>query len=345
MKIGFFLNFEKSLGGGHFWRCFNLAKKMKKTGRKFYFFSNIKDKSFLALLKKNNFKYVEIFEKNNKKFIQELIEKIEYLKIKNLITDSYKVNYFEEKKIKTVVKKLVVINDHVNKKHFCDLFINNNFLSQKLKDIIKEKNPNINLAIGHRFTILPSSNSHYKNKKNNFNDIKNIFIFFGSSDNTDETYKIFKIVSFFPFLKFHIVIGNFNKNNIKFKRLKELNKNTKIYFNQKNENIMSLLRNSDLAIGAGGVNMIERLYLGLPSLVIGVATNQKNGIEYLRKKNFILYLGESKNVTSKKIQINLKKLIKNKEIFKKLQKNTHKASLHLNSDNLIIKKLNTVLTK
>ena len=30
MKIGFFLNFEKSLGGGHFWRCFNLAKKMKK---------------------------------------------------------------------------------------------------------------------------------------------------------------------------------------------------------------------------------------------------------------------------------------------------------------------------
>jgi spore coat polysaccharide biosynthesis predicted glycosyltransferase SpsG len=50
---------------------------------------------------------------------------------------------------------------------------------------------------------------------------------------------------------------------------------------------MSLMRNSDLAIGAGGVNMIERLYLGLPSLIIRVASNQKNGTEYLIKKNYV----------------------------------------------------------
>jgi len=75
MKIGFFLNFEKSLGGGHFWRCLNLAKKMKKSGREFYFFSNIKDKSFLALLKKNNFRYIEIFEKKKKKIIKKINKK------------------------------------------------------------------------------------------------------------------------------------------------------------------------------------------------------------------------------------------------------------------------------
>ena len=345
MKIGFFLNFEKSLGGGHFWRCLNLAKKMKKSGREFYFFSNIKDKSFLALLKKNNFRYIEIFEKKKKKFLKELIQKIEYLKIKNLITDSYRIDYFDEKKIKTVTKKLIVIDDHVNNKHYCDLFINNNFLSNKSKNIIKKKNPNTNLAIGHRFTILPTSNPYSKYKKKVFNDIKNIFIFFGSSDNTDETSKIFKIVSLFPSLKFHIIIGNFNKNNLKFKKLNKLNNNTKIYFNQKNKNIMSLMRNSDLAIGAGGVNMIERLYLGLPSLIIRVASNQKNGTEYLIKKNSILYIGESKNVTPEKIQINLKRLLKNKKTFEKLQKNTYKTSLHLNSDDLITKKMNSVLVK
>ena len=108
---------------------------------------------------------------------------------------------------------------------------------------------------------------------------------------------------------------------------------------------MSLMRNSDLAIGAGGVNMIERLYLGLPSLIIRVASNQKNGTEYLIKKNSILYIGESKNVTPEKIEINLKKLLKNKKTFEKLQKNTYKTSLHLNSDDLITKKMNSVLVK
>jgi len=161
MKIGFFLNFEKSLGGGHFWRCLNLAKKMKKSGRKFYFFSNIKDKNFLALLKKNNFEYIEIIEKKKEKFVKELIKKIEYLKIKNLIIDSYKINYFDEKKIKSVIKKLIVVDDHINKKHFCDLLINNNFLSSVSKKKIKKINPKIELAIGHNFNMV----NNLKDKK------------------------------------------------------------------------------------------------------------------------------------------------------------------------------------
>ena len=32
--------------------------------------------------------------------------------------------------------------------------------------------------------------------------------------------------------------------------------------------MVSLMSSSDLAIGSGGVNLFERLYLGLPSLVI-----------------------------------------------------------------------------
>ena len=345
MKIGFFLNFEKSLGGGHFWRCFNLAKKLKKRDRKFYFFSNIKDKKILAILKKNNFKYVEIFEKDKKKFLKKLIKKIISLKIINLIIDSYKINYYNEKKIKPIVKKLIVIDDHVDKRHYCDLLINNNFLSKESQKKIKEKNPNINLAIGHNYSIVNTDKiikSPYFRKPKN---ITNIFVFFGSSDNTDETSKIIKVTNFFPFIKFNIIIGSFNKKSLEFREIKRIKKNIKFYFNLDNSQIINLIKKNDLAIGAGGVNMIERLYFNLPSFVICVSNNQKNATQYLQNMNSILYLGKSKNVSSQKIGAELKSLIENNKKFEILKKNTLKVSLSLNSKNLITKKLNSVLIK
>lgn len=345
MKIGFFLNFEKSVGGGHFWRCFNLAKKLKKTGRDFYFFSNIKNKFFLTMLKKNNFKHIEIFEKDKKKLIKKLIEKNTYLMISNLIIDNYKINFHDEKKIKTVIKRLIVIDDHDNKRHYCDLFINNNFLSKESKKKIKENNPKINLAIGHNYSIVNNikaqKNLIFKRSKN----IKNIFVFFGSSDNTNETSKILKIVDFFPLIKFNIIIGNFNKNSLKFKKIEKTKKNIKFYFNLNNTKIINLIKKNDLAIGAGGVNMIERLYFNLPSFVICVANNQKKGTEYLHNAKSVLYLGKSKNVSSQKIKDNLKSLINDKKRFEIFKKNTSKISLNLNSKNLITKKLNSILIK
>ena len=345
MKIGFFLNFEKSLGGGHFWRCFNLAKKLKKTDSEFYFFSNIKDKKILTILKKNNFKYVKIFERNKKKLLKQLTKKIIFLKIVNLIIDSHKINYYDEKKIKSVIKKLIVIDDYVDKRHYCDLLINNNFLSKASQKKIKEKNPNINLAIGHNYSIVNNDkvlkSPNFRKPKN----ITNIFVFFGSSDNTDETSKIIKIANFFPFIKFNIIIGSFNKKKLKFKQIKKIIKNIKFYFNLDNTQIINLIKKNDLAIGAGGVNMIERLYFNLPSFVVCVSNNQKNATQYLQNMNSILYLGKSKNVSPQKIGTELKSLINSNKKFEILKKNTLKVSLSFNSRNLITKKLNSVLIK
>ena len=91
--------------------------------------------------------------------------------------------------------------------------------------------------------------------------------------------------------------------------------------------------------------MIERLYFNLPSFIICVAENQKNASQYLKNKKTIIYLGKSSNVSTEIIRNNLNNLIKHKNLFKNLQKNTCKVSLNLKSNNLIIKKLNSILIK
>ena len=122
-------------------------------------------------------------------------------------------------------------------------------------------------------------------------------------------------------------------------------KNVNFFFNLDNEQIIKLIKKNDLAIGAGGINMIERLYFNLPSLVICVADNQENASEYLKNQNSILYLGKSKNVSFHKIKNNLENIIKNKKKFKILKKNTLKYSLSFNLKSPLIKKLNSVLIK
>ncbi len=343
MKIGFFFNFEKSIGGGHFWRCLNIVKKFKKSKMKYYFFSNITDRYFLNLLKRDNINYIKISGKNNKQVLRKLKKKIKFYKILNFVSDSYKVNYFFEKELKKVVRKLIVIDDYVHRNHFCDLLINNNFLSPHSKAMIKKKNPKINLALGTNYNTF-NNNFFFKKNYSTKKNINNIFVFFGSSISA-ELFKVFKIVKFFPEIKFHMIIGNFNKQFSKFKILERKNINTNVYYKLKNEQVLDLINKCDLAIGAGGVNMLERIYLNLPSLVTCIANNQKSSINYLSKKKLIIYLGPCKKLTSERLKNILIRLINNKKIFESFRKKTLKTCLKLNSNNLLIKKLNSILVR
>jgi len=82
----------------------------------------------------------------------------------------------------------------------------------------------------------------------------------------------------------------------------------------------SLIVNNDLAIGAGGVNLYERIYLGLPSIVVDVDDNQLINIKKSKKKNLIIHL-DHKNLTVSKVINTIKQLKKNQNKFNKISMN------------------------
>ena len=63
------------------------------------------------------------------------------------------------------------------------------------------------------------------------------------------------------------------------------------------------MKNKDLSFGAGGINLLERLFQSLPSVVICSANNQKEGLKELKDRKIIYFLGY-KNKTSKSTIIN-----------------------------------------
>ena len=341
-KIGLLFNSSHQIGGGHFWRCFNLAKILNNKNREFFFISNKLEKNFVTLLQKKKFNYKKVNsvkKKSKKKTIK--IKK----KINVIITDYYKFDAIKKKKIKKFVNTLIVIDDYLHKKHNCDVYINNNFMTNIAKNKIKKLNPNSELLLGIKYFIhnqdFLTQRKVNKNKKN----IKNIFAFFGSSDPTNETFKFIKSINYFQNINFQILVGRINKNYKKIKNYCKDKKNIKIFYNLSNHKTLKIMQNNELSFGSGGLNLTERLFAGTASVAICTAKNQRDALITLSKKKIIHYLGDSRDVDIPLIKKCIKNFLNNKRLFQSLLKKTYKHyNTKYNSD-LLRKRLNLIINK
>ena len=171
-RIGLIFDSRYSIGGGHFWRCFNLTKMLERKDQKFFFISNYLKSNFVKILQKNNYAYVKINQIKNINKISSIIKKF---KLNVIVVDCYDFNLNLKKNLKSKIDKLIVIDDYVNKKHSCDIFINYNFMNKKTKKIIKTLNPKSHLFLGNNFFI--SNKKLFQKNQIKKNKIKDVFVF------------------------------------------------------------------------------------------------------------------------------------------------------------------------
>ena len=170
MNIGFIVDASNKIGLGHWSRCLNLSKILKKN--KNYFISRNYPNNY------RKFKNINLIKMKKEKFnIQEIKNKINKFNITILIIDNYKFNYALQKKIKKYVTKLIVIDDYFNKKYFSDILLNYSFVNNNDKIILKKNNPAVKFALGPKY--LPLNNRFFELKKNlkPRKEIKKILIF------------------------------------------------------------------------------------------------------------------------------------------------------------------------
>jgi UDP-2,4-diacetamido-2,4,6-trideoxy-beta-L-altropyranose hydrolase len=70
-----------------------------------------------------------------------------------------------------------------------------------------------------------------------------------------------------------------------------------------------LILKADLAIGAGGTTNWERCCLGLPSLVITVAENQRAVCRYLHQMGLIEWLGDAETITIDQLSFSIQRVL------------------------------------
>lgn len=322
------------IGSGHLMRCLTLADDLKFKNEILFIsrclegdLNNIVSKEFnLSVLQSQDTNdilsgYEKWLTVKQEKDAEQTIEIIKYYEsIDLLIVDSYAIDVKWEKMIRPYVKKLMVIDDLANRKHDCDILLDQNFycnFEDRYKGLVGEY---CNLFLGPKYALLRDEFYKEKGKKIQKNsEIKNIFIFFGGSDLTNDTMKALKALLLLERvdLRVNIVVGTSNIYKEEIEKFCEIYEWINYYCQV--SNIAELMNQADLSIGAGGTATWERAFLGLPAIVISVAENQRQLSIDADKIGIIKYLGPSECVSVSDIVSEISYFVSNKAEYNKFK--------------------------
>ena len=215
-----------------------------------------------------------------------------------LIVDHYGLDINWEKRLRPHVNKLMVIDDLANRLHDCDLLLDQNYSDVSEFRYAGLINDGCKLLLGPRFALLkPEYAAFRKTHCAHEGPVKCVFVFFGGSDLQDMTGMALDALSRADLrhLEVFVVVGINNLHRKSIERRVSQRSLTTLYENR--PHLADLMVRADLAIGAGGTTTWERMCLGLPTIVVTIAENQRPASAALAKAKLVKYAGHSDTVT------------------------------------------------
>lgn len=330
-KIVIRVDSSRIIGSGHLMRCLTLAQQLQKNeNARVYFISRDLEGNLNDLIINSGFA-LKILPRYSENFsltgyaewltVPQYVDAAETKKILDslgvvdmIVVDSYAIDINWENEIRPFVKKIFVIDDLANRKHDCDVLLNQNFhldINAVRNIYLKLVPAKCELRIGIKYTLLRTEfHEVKKNLRKRDGTIKNILVFYGGSDLTNETMKaISALVKLeIPDLIVNVVVGGSNANRDTIEKF--CRKHECLNFHYQVENMAELMNEADLSLGAAGSTTLERFFLGLPSIVTAIAENQELGIQQLEDQGYIVYIGKSKDCSEDDILQAIKSLRK-----------------------------------
>ena len=300
------------VGYGHLIRCLALADTLKKSFKINFICTNLNGNLISQICKKK----FEVFRFNTKsqrinvkKDAEKTISIIKKHRNKKslLILDSYILSQEWENRVRPYVKRLIVIDDLMDRKHSCDLIIDQNLHTQMNSLYNKSVPKNCVKLLGPDYAILRNQFiAQRKYARIRSLPIKNILVSFGGTDNENHTlHALTSLKKLNSDVNVNVVTGtgNIGKKIIKNFCKKNFNYN---YFEQV-ENMAKLMQVADLCIGSSGTTTWERCCVGLPAIAIVASNDQKDIASAVSKNKCIINLGKIK----KSDNVNYVRLMKN----------------------------------
>lgn len=270
-----------------------------------------------------------------------------------LIVDHYALDATWEQRLRPAVNRILVIDDLANRQHDCDLLLDQNFPADaeaRYADLVPSQaecllgpryallrleyaqareglrrcvstQPGSAAASSHQLEQAQSDRAESRSREPDMaqsaiddpTPVRRVLIFFGGTDPDNLSGRALQALSHSTLTQLHIdlVIGANNPHRDQLAARAETRGNSQLH--PPRQHLADLMAESDLAIGAGGVTTWERCCLGLPSLVVSIAENQRRACEALATEQVITYLGHKDAVTAERLRNAIQAVLDNRE--------------------------------
>jgi UDP-2,4-diacetamido-2,4,6-trideoxy-beta-L-altropyranose hydrolase len=314
------------IGSGHVMRCITLAEALLDSGAEVQFVCREHSGNLIELVREKGFIVHELPVSENlepvsisdtgsgnvytrwlgttqEKDAQETVKVLEGDKTDWLIVDHYALGEIWEMQLRPHVRKIMVIDDLADRKHDCDILLDQNYFIDGISRYEGLLPPTCTKLLGTQFALLrPEFAEARKHLKPRIGKVQRIFVFFGGTDPDNVTGKALEAISVpeFSQMEVDVVIGSLNPHRTNIEHQVKTRPRTKLHVQV--DNMAELMSQADLAIGAGGATTWERLCLGLPSIVLTTAENQTPSTKNLNQDGCLKWLGNSKTIKVKGLQ-------------------------------------------
>lgn len=214
-----------------------------------------------------------------------------------IVVDHYGLDARWEREMRSIASRIMVIDDLADRKHDCDLLLDQNYyfgMETRYDGLVPD---GCRKLLGPRYALLrPEFAEARKNLRQRDGFVRRILVFFGGMDPTNETTKAIRAIIGLnrPDIEVDVVVGAPNPHRDEIETLCGHYPN--FHFHYQILNMAELMAQADLAVMAGGATTWERAVLGLPSVTLSIAKNQRRLCEDLAELGANIHLGESGDI-------------------------------------------------
>jgi UDP-2,4-diacetamido-2,4,6-trideoxy-beta-L-altropyranose hydrolase len=329
MNIAFRTDGSLQIGTGHVMRCLTLADALREKGAQCTFVCRPHAGHLLHLVAQRGHKALALDEpRANFKAPPNLAhamwlgtswsddaEQTKRLLVGQvmdwLVIDHYALDTRWEQALRPQAERIMVIDDLADRPHDCDLLLDQNWYGAtnylRYDHLVSSQTERL---LGPKYALLNPTYAELRSSLPKRDGIvRRVLVFLGGSDPTNQTARVIKAMMepSLQYLDLDVVIGVNHPEPSSIAELVRERPNTVSYQNL--PDLAGLMEKADLMIGAGGSTTWERMSLGLPSLVIGVADNQLLTNQALHSAGCINFLGHMKEVTISQIVVAVRKAV------------------------------------
>lgn len=326
LKVLFRTDATSVIGTGHFMRCLTLAEELKQRGAQICFISRALPQHLCGMLAAKDIEFIPLENEVTRTPIDELTH-AHWLGISQmqdaqatiralsgqswdwLVVDHYALDADWESALRGVVKKIMVIDDIADRKHDCDVLLDQNFYADMQTRYADRVPLHCELLLGPRYALLRDEFRKLREQvKPRTGVVNRMLVFFGGVDADNYTGLAIKALVELDVkgLLVDVVIG------AQHPCLEEIKaacvRNGFICHVQTNK-MAELMASADLAIGAGGSASWERCCLGLPAVLVALADNQVGIAQALDSIGACIYLGTKETANTLAIERTLTNLM------------------------------------
>ncbi|MBC8264049.1 MAG: UDP-2,4-diacetamido-2,4,6-trideoxy-beta-L-altropyranose hydrolase [Anaerolineales bacterium] len=302
------------MGTGHLMRCLALAQGWKARGGRAMFIAACESDGLRQRLSDEGFQVTRLEQSHPDPADWEITSQaLATHSDAWVVLDGYHFDSAYQRQIKEAGHRLLVIDDMAHLDHYhADVVLNQNINAEEL---CYSCEPHTHLLLGTRYVLLRSEFLAWRGWQREIPKVaRKVLVTLGGGDPDNQTLKVIRALQQVEVdrLEAVIVLGASNPH---FRKLQSAicNLQSAIRLVQNVTNMPELMAWADVAVSAGGSTCWELAFIGLPSLLLTLAENQREAATMLSEVGVSFCLGEAVCVDVRHIALTLTTVMKDPE--------------------------------